>query len=583
MSKQIKQYFKLLFILYCLFSPIYSEAAKTTDTKVLPITANSYRKDNTGVKKAVPSTKTSSTKTTSNSTSNTNTTKKTTSASTSKTSSNTSEKNTKVLSKSSIKVTQPKKLKEEKTSRKDRIPEPVLKVKLGGNHMNVSVKLPYGGQINNSKGKRIKVLKKDETFTWTSVIDKKSKKKKIDYLNETLIIKPAKDVFVFNNNEYRGKVSLKLTENGANVVNELPIEDYLRGVVGREIGSNSPDESLKAQSVIARTYAYAHKGRHSADGADVCNTTHCQVYFGKSAERESVDKAIKNTRGYILTYNGNPISALYHATCGGMTSNNEEVWGGTPEPFLRRVICNYCSDGTKFRWNYELDINKLRTALSKEGVKLGNVYDISIEAPSKMDRVTYMVFKTNDGEQKVRGTTVRRIFDLPSTTFVLGNRNEKINKIASAKTDTVEEKPSIQEYKSKSNIFITGFSHMQNSPKQLLVYTSSGLKRVTTPEGGWKCISYKQEKRGIAILQENVDNKDINNLNSKNLVKTLSLKSHSKKESKLITKINLFGRGFGHQVGMCQSGAVGMGKDGWNYRQILAHYYQGVALKKLGY
>ncbi len=598
MSKQIRQYFKLLFILFCLFSPFSSEAANSNDTKVLPITANSYQKDNTGVKKAVPSNKTSNTKisnsktssttvsnpkTTSNSTYNNNTTKNTASANNSKTSSNTSEKNTKILSKSSIKVTQPQKLKEEKTSRKDRISEPNIKVKLGGNHMNVSVKLPYGGQINNSKGKRIKVLKKDETFTWTSVIDKKAKKKKIDYLNETLIIKPAKDVFIFNNNEYRGKVSLKLTENGANVVNELPIEDYLRGVVGREIGSNSPDESLKAQSVIARTYAYAHKGRHGADGADVCNTTHCQVYFGKSAERDSVDKAIKNTRGYILTYNGNPISALYHATCGGMTSNNEEVWGGAPEPFLRRVICNYCSDGTKFRWNYELDINKLRTALSKEGVKLGDVYNISIEAPAQMDRVTYMVFKTNNGEQKIRGTTVRRIFDLPSTTFVLGNRTEKINKIVSAKNDAVVEQPSFLEYEGKSNIFITGFSQMQNSPRQLLVYTSSGLKRATTPEGGWKCISYKQVKRGIAILPENVDNKDIGNSNSNNLVKTLSLKSHSKKEPKQVTKVNLFGRGFGHQVGLCQSGAVGMGKQGWNYRQILAHYYQGVALKKLGY
>ena len=400
-----------------------------------------------------------------------------------------------------------------------------------------------------------------------------------------MCIKPTKDVFVFNNTEYRGKLYLKLTDKGAIAVNEIPIENYLRGVVGREIGSSSPDESLKAQSVIARTYAYAHKGRHSSDGADVCNTTHCQVYFGKSAERDSVDKAIKNTRGYILTYNSNPITALYHATCGGMTSNNEEVWGGTPEPFLRRVVCNYCVNGTKYRWNYELDIKKLREALATEGVKLGEVYDISLDAPSKMDRVSYMVFQTNNGEQKIKGTTVRRLFDLPSTTFILGNRDEKSNLIASAKLgkqSEISREP--VRYNSNSEIFITSFSPTQYSPKQLLVYTSGGLKRIKMPSDGWKCISYKPSQKGIALLDKNEDNRKKGvKLNSSVQTTVLSKNTNGKKKSKPLTKVSLFGRGFGHQVGLCQSGAVGMGKEGWNYRQILAHYYHGVALKNLGY
>ncbi len=672
MSKQTGQYFiSLILLLYFLY-PVFSEAAELSDTKVLPITPNSYRKDPTELKKAVrkvfsPSytasndTKSNSTvskvKTTTStppilantksdsaqraSSSDSKTATKNTSVSDSqknassdrsnkpkmvakssikvsqpekakeeKTTANTykskvvaqssikvsqpqkikEEKNSnnndksKVAAKSSITISQPnKKLKEEKTSRKDKISEPILKVKLGGLHTKVAVMLPEGGQINNSKGKRIKVLKKGETFSWTSIIDKNAKKKKkIEYLNETLYIKPAKNIFSFNNTEYRGKLYLKLTDKGATAVNEIPIEDYLRGVVGREIGANSPDESLKAQSVIARTYAYANKGRHGSDGADVCNTTHCQVYFGKSAERESVDKAIKNTRGYILSYNSKPISALYHATCGGMTSNNEEVWGGAPEPFLRRVICNYCVDGTKYRWNQELDIGKLRVALAKEGVKLGEVYNVSLEAPANMDRVTYMVFQTNNGEQKIRGTTVRRIFDLPSTTFVLGNRNERSNLIASAKADKRVE-PEIRPYKNNSSILITSFSHMQYPPKQLLVYTANGLRRATIPTEGWRCISYKPSK-SIAVLQENEDNNNKGkNLDGKVPTVTNSRTSIAKKSLKPLTKINIFGRGFGHQVGMCQSGAVGMGKKGWNYRQILAHYYHDVAIKNLGY
>lgn len=496
---------------------------------------------------------------------------------------------TKTVEKSSTKVTaKPQKLKEERTARKDRVPEPVLKVKIGTEaHTKISIVLPNGGSITNSKGKHISHLKNNGTFNWTSVVDKKSKKKKkIEYLNDILYVKPNKNIFTFNGTEYRGKLSLKLTEKGGIAVNEVPIEDYLRGVVGREIGASSPQESLKAQTVIARTYAYANKGRHGADGADVCNTTHCQVYFGVKAESASVDKAIKDTRGYILTYNTKPISALYHATCGGMTSNNEEVWGGNPEPFLRRVPCNFCEKGSKYRWTKEIPMSEMRTALSKENVKLDTVYSVSIEAPSLMDRVSYVVFQTKAGEQKVRGTTIRRIFNLPSTTFILDDREEKANLLALAKEKKLryEENSKPIQYKNIPSILITSFSETQYSPKQLLVYTSKGLKRARIPTEGWKCISYNPLGKTIAISDESVDNNKRGINNSSKSITTTTIKTPNKKKIlKPVEKISLFGRGFGHQVGLCQSGAVEMGKIGWNYRQILAHYYQGVALKNLGY
>ncbi|MBR4569424.1 MAG: SpoIID/LytB domain-containing protein [Candidatus Riflebacteria bacterium] len=496
---------------------------------------------------------------------------------------------TKTVEKSSTKVTtKPQKLKEEKTTRKERIPEPVLKVKIGTElHTKISIVLPNGGSITNSKGKHISHLKNNGTFNWTSVVDKKSKKKKkIEYLNDILYVKPNKNIFTFNGTEYRGKLSLKLTEKGGIAVNEVPIEDYLRGVVGREIGASSPQESLKAQTVIARTYAYANKGRHGADGADVCSTTHCQVYFGVKAESASVDKAIKDTRGYILTYNTKPISALYHATCGGMTSNNEEVWGGNPEPFLRRVPCNFCEKGSKYRWTKEIPMSEMRTTLSKENVKLDTVYSVSIEAPSLMDRVSYVVFQTKTGEQKVRGTTIRRIFNLPSTTFILDDREEKANLLALAKEKKLryEENSKPIQYKNIPSILITSFSETQYSPKQLLVYTSKGLKLARIPAEGWKCISYNPLGKTIAISDESVDNNKRRINNSSKSITTTTIKTPNKKKIlKPVEKISLFGRGFGHQVGLCQSGAVEMGKIGWNYRQILAHYYQGVALKNLGY
>ncbi len=678
MSKQNIKYLQILILMFCFAFLNGAEAAKDLESKVIPITPNTYRKDPTKPKKAVRKTNTTTTtsqskanekpaasktiikssspitipsKTTtlsktsteskkeeikpSVSTSNTSSTPSarasTSSTSLSKANSSSSAKSTsatanssskaktstsgssissskkttissttaktdakatstaKTVEKASTKVTtKPQKLKEERTTRKERVPEPVLKVKIGTEaHTKISIVLPNGGSITNSKGKHISHLKNNGTFNWTSIVDKKAKKKKKpEHLNEILYVKPNKNIFTFNGTEYRGKLSLKLTGKGGIAVNEVPIEDYLRGVVGREIGASSPQESLKAQTVIARTYAYANKGRHGADGADVCNTTHCQVYFGIKAESASVDKAIKDTKGYILTYNTKPISALYHATCGGMTSNNEEVWGGNPEPFLRRVPCNFCEKGSKYRWTKEIPMSEMRTALSKENIKLDTVYSVSIEAPSLMDRVSYVVFQTKTGEQKVKGTTIRRIFNLPSTTFILDDREEKANLLALAKEKKLryEENSKPFQYKNIPSVLITSFSETQYSPKQLLVYTSKGLKRARIPAEGWKCISYNPLGKTIAISDESVDNNKRGINNSSKSITTTTIKTPNKKKIlKPVEKISLFGRGFGHQVGLCQSGAVEMGKIGWNYRQILAHYYQGVALKNLGY
>ena len=117
-----------------------------------------------------------------------------------------------------------------------------------------------------------------------------------------------------------------------------------------------------------------------------------------------------------------------------------------------------------------------------------------------------------------------------------------------------------------------------------MVYTSEGLKRARIPSEGWKCISYNPIEKSIALSSKSEDNYNSDKkFSNKSLVTTTIKTPPKKKVLKPVTKLNIFGRGFGHQVGLCQSGAVEMGKIGWNYRQILAHYYQGVAIKNLGY
>lgn len=143
---------------------------------------------------------------------------------------------------------------------------------------------------------------------------------------------------------YRGEIHLIPSRRGLlNVVNVVSLEDYLRGVVPREISPSSfPEiEALKAQAVAARSYALARKSSsaHHAEGFDVRDDARSQVYGGLSAEHPLTSRAVEETRGVVCTHDGAIIEALYTSTCGGRTENNEAVFAGRPVPYLRSVIC----------------------------------------------------------------------------------------------------------------------------------------------------------------------------------------------------------------------------------------------------
>ena len=155
-------------------------------------------------------------------------------------------------------------------------------------------------------------------------------------------------VMKMGKSEYRGEIKLILNSRGRiNVVNELPLEDYLRGVVPLELspGIYPEIEALKAQAIAARSYALTRMGRNRDEGYDLVDDTRAQVYGGISAERALTNRAIDETRGIAVVFvddDGNlaPIEALYTANCGGRTENNEEVFGGKAAPYLRGVSCS---------------------------------------------------------------------------------------------------------------------------------------------------------------------------------------------------------------------------------------------------
>src|SRR5688572_13575974 len=146
-----------------------------------------------------------------------------------------------------------------------------------------------------------------------------------------------------NDRTYRGVFEVfGNARNTFTVVNELPLEEYLLGVVPNELSPSTfgQIEALKAQAVAARTYIIKNMGQYKAEGYDICDTDQCQVYFGAGTEDPLATRAVMETRGMIATYAGQPISALYSSTCGGRTESSENIFTDKL-PYLQSVMCVY--------------------------------------------------------------------------------------------------------------------------------------------------------------------------------------------------------------------------------------------------
>src|ERR1044071_7686410 len=133
----------------------------------------------------------------------------------------------------------------------------------------------------------------------------------------------------YNDHPYRGRIEVFTNLRGSlTVVNELGLEDYVRGVVANELspGGYPAIEALKAQAIAARTYALKNRGQFIAQGFDLLPTTRSQVYRGLTSENPLSTRAVDETRGIIATYQGEPINALYTSTCGGRTEDSENIF-----------------------------------------------------------------------------------------------------------------------------------------------------------------------------------------------------------------------------------------------------------------
>lgn len=155
--------------------------------------------------------------------------------------------------------------------------------------------------------------------------------------SDNVVLKPAQGGFISAKNRwYRGYLIIQNKNKKLTVINDVNLEDYIKGVVPSEMPSGWELEALKAQAIAARSYALANLGKRASLGYDLKDTPEDQAYGGASSETSKTNRAVDETSGLVLTYNYKVVSAFYSASAGGQTVSAKEAWGNDV-PYVRSV------------------------------------------------------------------------------------------------------------------------------------------------------------------------------------------------------------------------------------------------------
>ena len=255
----------------------------------------------------------------------------------------------------------------------------------------------------------------------------------------------APDGLLWQGHRYTGPFLLLPDAYGSwTLVEVLPLERYLEGVVPHEIGA-APAAALAAQAVLARSWALANAHRYGVDGFHLCASVQCQVYRAPAAATTAVRAAIASTAGQVLRWSGQPISAVYHASNGGVAADFSEAWGGASRPYLQPFVDRLPTaeplplprDGAalrrlldgrdfvgaghpRFRWSRRLSDGDLLAAAGAAGLVLSRVEALRVEARGPSGRAVVLAIEGPEGVVQLERDGIRRHLPmLPSTLFVL--------------------------------------------------------------------------------------------------------------------------------------------------------------------
>lgn len=360
-------------------------------------------------------------------------------------------------------------------------------------------------------------------------------------LEEPLIVAPditgvAMPETYFKGYRYTGYFEYtRRDQNNITVVNLENIQNYVKGILPYEMSASWHIEALKAQALAARSYAVRHIGSHKSSGFDICNTDHCQVYRGRNRANDNSDRAVDETYGEYVTYDGKICDTVYSASSGGATEDVENVWG-TKVDYLRGVFDVYedlsqASDGV---WSYTTTNALLSDYLRQKGYPNDGIVDFYISQYTRMGNVMEITYVDTKGKEI-------RINRMDRVRSFLGDKNKSARFSINGKVTglTAVNGEGRRTDMGNESVWAVGADGV---PQQLLlnssVYIMSAQGAVTLPT-----IEQTNIEKGTYIVN---------------------------------------GTGNGHSVGMSQQGARSMAELGFTYQQIIQFYYTGVTITRGG-
>jgi stage II sporulation protein D len=290
------------------------------------------------------------------------------------------------------------------------------------------------------------------------------------------------DEYFINQKRVKGAIEIRRdNDQGLLVIAEMPLEDYLPGVLASEIGglADKAPQAAMAQAIISRSYAFARIGAKPESYYDIEAGTSHQCFDLDNVASSTIKRAVNDTKGKVLTFRGKMISPNFHSTCGGRTARPSEIWNARDEefPYLESVEDKWCGISPKYSWSDTIMAEELAVTVFPGKQEI--IKDVKVLKVGKSGRVISLLVSTSAGDSVLTKAAVR---------------------------NGLKDKP--------------------------LLSTWFGLENIRNAQGD-------------------------------------------------IEKVILTGRGFGHGVGLCQWGAIGMARAGKNYKSILKHFYKGVEIDRI--
>ncbi len=340
--------------------------------------------------------------------------------------------------------------------------------------------------------------------------------------------------FSIDGTSYRGSLYFIKDGDGIAVINIVDMDQYLYGVVSREMSDTWPIESLKAQAVCSRNYAAQNLNKHSAYGFDICANTHCQMYTGIEREAQSIYDAVDATRGQVLTYNGELCKCYYSASMGATTEDVKYVWGNEV-PYLVSVDNSYedTENIPNGVWSGVITVDEASTMMRNKGYDVGDVQKIEVLEYSPNGRVIKMRVTGNTAIKTLEREACRLVFSTVT-------KSQMFTVVGDGEAE--------------------GHAYVAVTDGQKLARVRPGKLELLTSVG-------RSEFQGETLYTTNG-----------RYQKTYQDSTEVSAANKSFT---FRGQGWGHGVGMSQYGARGMANAGYNYADILTHYFSGAEVTQV--